>query len=52
VSVHFNEASGSITATTCLLTDSENETCLVEFLADLKKQVSSRIIQRQFLYEE
>lgn len=52
VAVHFKKASGCITKTTCLLTDSEDEICLVEFLANLKKQVTARIIGRQFLCEE
>jgi hypothetical protein len=35
VSVHV--ASACITKTTCLLTDSEDQTCLVEILANFKK---------------
>jgi hypothetical protein len=52
VAVRFKEASVCITKTTCLLTDSEDETCLVELLANLKKQVSARITGPQFLCEE
>jgi hypothetical protein len=37
VSVHFNESSGYIKKATCLLTYSEEESCLLEFLTNLKK---------------